>query len=246
MTSSDISSISISAAEATITKNNALDRMPDSFCSTATANTTTTPTRALHCVAFDLEPQVVEIPALSELSAEERESTWYTPEEKSSMIEQAMLLANNETVSCVGGFFYGGRRTSTEDNQEDCARGLEFYSVEGSRRRKLNRIKVVIAVLKEQQRQQQEQQEEQQEESPIQRGGDELIEAVSSALSRERQEEAYIQGCRDEEAVFPQKPRSLAHHKTDAVKTKRRGMFSCFTQLVKDISDIGYVEWVAQ
>jgi hypothetical protein len=218
-----------------------LGRMAESFCSTATTASSTR-TSALHCVAFDLEPQVYNVPALCELSLEERQSTWYSPHEKNDMIEQAMALAYNE--SCLQPRFFAyyssSRSEAVEEQEETTSRGLEFYSVEGSRRRKLNRIKVMIAVLKEQQRQQE------QETSAEQR--DELIQAASVAVSRSCQDEAYSKACQDEEAVLPQKPRctTTTTTTTRVDAPKRKGVFSCFTQLVKDISDIGYVEWAAQ
>lgn len=138
------------------------------------------------------------------------------------MIEQAMSLANSSCNALISAY----------EGEEETARGLEFYSIEGSRRRKLNRIKAVIAVLREQKRQQ--------ESTDAVSSSDELIERACLEVSGHCQEEAYIQGVKDEEEVFPQKPRST---KLDPPKP---GMFSCFTQLVRDISDIGHVEWAAQ
>jgi hypothetical protein len=171
----------------------------------------------LQCVAFDLESVVHEIPALSEFSNEEVAATWYGPMEKMAMQEEAFSAACDAAIGCC-----------------EEARGLEAYTFDGARQRKLNRIKHLIAVLREQQRQK--------ESGKEITSGPELIAAACRDLSIKSQERAYIQGAQDEEDACPQKPRS----ELPPPQKKLRGLFSGVTQVFKDISDIAHVKWAAQ
>ena len=133
----------------------------------------------LHCVSFDLQPNIHEIPPRSELSAEEVDLSWYCRLQLEAMTAAAMDPANERNVVDGGG-----------------SRGLEKYTMAGSTRLEVHRVQVVAAVLREQRRQKE----------LHHKNGAEQIAAAASVISQECQELAYMQGYNDEVEAYAGEP----------------------------------------
>lgn len=92
-------------------------------------------TDGFQCVSFDKTPQVFEIPSRFENTAENMAATYYSREEQKAMREKEYDQA--------GSWAYNSDAVA-------CSRGLESLTQSGSQQRKLNRCKVLVAVLREQ------------------------------------------------------------------------------------------------
>lgn len=130
----------------------------------------------IHCVCFDLEPELHYIELREELPEVIIEAVWYDEDDMKAMIAAA-------TAVLAG------------TNTEDAPRGLEHYSYEGAQRRRAERSKASEAVLGEQLRQQ----AMKACENAVFRDADELIRQEYIKVSTKQQEKA-VQRARTDEA----------------------------------------------
>ncbi|CAB9496948.1 expressed unknown protein [Seminavis robusta] len=131
--------------------------------------------RPVHCVVFDLEPNILFIPNRLEYTEEQAEDIWYSRMEKHAMIQGAMKSACDMHP------------------EEEGARGLEPFTWIGATSRRDHRQRTVGAVLREQARQKQYNKE----------CDDELLYRASTNTSQRCQELANARGYMDQVAVFP-------------------------------------------
>jgi hypothetical protein len=139
-------------------------------------------TVGLPCVSFDSIPRINEIPNRLDYTADELDACWYGRREKEVMRDAALGIAESLDYH----YFQNenGQPTSTT------FRGLESYTVKGSERRKLNRLKNLVAVLREQRRQR--------SCGEIVTNGPELLEAACRFVSSQCSKRAYCQAIVDE------------------------------------------------
>jgi hypothetical protein len=139
-------------------------------------------TVGLPCVFFSNIPQIKEIPNRLDYTDEELDACWYGRREKEVMRDAALGIAES-----LGYHYFQdeyGQPTSTT------FRGLESYTVKGSEQRKLQRLKNLVAVLREQRRQR--------SCGEVVTNGPEFIEAACRSVSSQCSKRAYLQGIQDE------------------------------------------------
>jgi hypothetical protein len=128
----------------------------------------------VHCVCFDMEPDMYFIEQLEELDHGIVEALWYGDEEMELMMADALTVLEGK-------------------NKVDLPRGLEHCTYEGQQRRRLERSKASEAVLGEQLRQQ----AAKALHETVYKDSDELIAKEYHKVSRKQQELAYKRGLSD-------------------------------------------------
>jgi len=180
----------------------------------------------IHCVSFDLQPDVYEIPPRSEFSAEEMDQSFYCRLELEAMAAAAMDPAN-EKLSEGGG-----------------NRGLERYTISGSTRLEIHRVQVVAAVLREQQRLKDAIlgknmgccSDIPHDTTPMQ-SKEEQIAIAAATISQECQELAYMQGYNDEVEAYAGTP-SIS---TDVIELPKPGFFTGLSKQLVAAKDLAFL-----
>jgi len=145
---------------------------------------------SLNCVSFDVTPQVFEIPSRHEYTTEEIEAAWYSRREKEVMKAAVYGIAESLGLDYFESNCDDYSQVQEPQSMSTRFRGLEAYTQQGSDRRKLHRVKNLVAVLREQRRQRS------CEELVV--NGEELVEAACHSVSTKCLQLAYAQGLRDE------------------------------------------------
>ncbi|CAB9525954.1 expressed unknown protein [Seminavis robusta] len=165
-----------------------------------------------HCVSFDLVPQIHEVPNRFSYTGDEMEATWYGRREKDVMREAAFGIAESLDYYYFLNEF--GQPVSTK------FRGLESYTVEGSKQRKLNRVKNLVSVLREQRRQR--------SCGEVVTNGPVLLEAACRSVSSQCEKQAYVQGIMDEKDALGTDRKPEANDESPSVLLH-------FTKLLRDL-----------
>jgi len=173
----------------------------------------------LQCVSFNEVIETRETIARWEFTADETEAGWYSRREREVMREAAYGIAESLDYSYFQDEY--GQPTSTN------FRGLESYTVEGGKQRKLHRVKNLVAVLREQRRQR--------ACGEVVTNGPELLEGACRSLSSRRQKLAHKQAKRDEIDARGGKQKGNADQSPS--------MMLYFSRLLRDLNDSN--EWAS-